>query len=87
LAANFSPMPRIAPPPFGRLMEGGVEKPGSDVPFPDWFAVFLEAVLTPPCLKAGSCMEIWAFVEDMPGHAVDSAALQAYRGNRVTTGL
>src|SRR5947207_686549 len=23
LAANFSPMPRMAPPPFGRLIDGG----------------------------------------------------------------
>jgi hypothetical protein len=37
LAANFSPIPRIAPPPFGRFMEGGLiwpsEDPGSFVPF------------------------------------------------------
>jgi len=29
LAANFSPMPRMAPPPLGKLICGGVKEDGS----------------------------------------------------------
>src|SRR5438477_9178805 len=37
LAANFSPMPRIAPPPFGREMEGTLIWLLPDLFFSSWF--------------------------------------------------
>ena len=59
LAANFSPMPRMAPPPLGRIIAGGEEVPFGGSPFafpPDsdglwpiiaWFSIARSAVLTP----------------------------------------
>jgi len=44
LAVNFSPIPRIAPPPFGKEMDGGAVNPeplDCDVPGDDRWSVSL----------------------------------------------